>query len=176
MGEALSRTARTIDPLNTLLHDDLTVFNKKIGGNNVRIINILLKSTKESRADFRGVKIEVFETKTELCPVAALLWYRKLLGKTRGGSAAYRVGVGNDGTAYRYARFNTDLKLLLSSHICYGRVSTHSFRIGLASLMATRGFSDSDIQAAGRWSSDCFHRYIRLPRLTRCRTAAALAA
>ena len=84
--EMLSKTARTIDPLNTLLLDDLSVFTKKIGGNDVRIIKVLLKSTKESRAEFRGVKIEIFETKTKICPVAALLWYKNLLGKPMLGS------------------------------------------------------------------------------------------
>ena len=49
IGEALSKTARTVDPLNTLLKKDLVILNKKMDGKNVKIIKILLKSTKESR-------------------------------------------------------------------------------------------------------------------------------
>ena len=41
--------------------------------------------------------------------------------------------------------------------------SSHSFRIGAASTAAAAGIPDWRIQALGRWSSDCYRRYIRLP-------------
>ena len=39
---------------------------------------------------------------------------------------------------------------------------THSLRIGGATQMALSGYSAAQIQAAGRWSSDCYLVYIRL--------------
>ena len=41
--------------------------------------------------------------------------------------------------------------------------TTHSFRIGAASSCAAKGMSNSEIQRLGRWQSDAFKRYIRIP-------------
>jgi hypothetical protein len=41
----------------------------------------------------------------------------------------------------------------------------HSFRIGAATHAASRGYSDQDIQIMGRWHSDAFKKYIRIPVL-----------
>ena len=71
--------------------------------------------------------------------------------------------------------FNKDLKLLLGEYIVYGRITAHSFRSGLASLMAQAGYADELIQAAGRWSSSAFKAYIKLNRVTRIAVASKLA-
>ena len=39
--------------------------------------------------------------------------------------------------------------------------SSHSFRIGKATDMAKRGFTDIQICMAGRWSSAAFKKYIK---------------
>lgn len=41
-------------------------------------------------------------------------------------------------------------------------LNTHSFRIGGASAAASSGVPDSIIKILGRWSSDCYRRYIRI--------------
>ena len=41
----------------------------------------------------------------------------------------------------------------------------HSFRIGSASNLAIEGYSDDQIQRFGRWKSNAFKRYIRIPSL-----------
>jgi integrase len=71
---------------------------------------------------------------------------------------------------------NKLLKGLLKDIVDYrrGSITAHSFRSGLASLMAEKGMSDEDIQIAGRWSSRAFERYIKLPRTARARTAMKL--
>jgi hypothetical protein len=45
-----------------------------------------------------------------------------------------------------------------------GYFATHSFRIGLASMLGQAGFADQDIMVSGRWSSRVFEIYIKLAR------------
>ena len=45
---------------------------------------------------------------------------------------------------------------------CY---TSHSFRIGAATSAAMGGYSDSQIQVIGRWTSHTFHSYRRYIRL-----------
>ena len=46
------------------------------------------------------------------------------------------------------------------------RYKGHSFRIGAASFAAERGMSDAQIRALGRWKSNAFLKYIRIPSLS----------
>jgi hypothetical protein len=48
---------------------------------------------------------------------------------------------------------------------------THSFRIGIASMLGTLGYSDDDVKAVGRWSSRAFEEYLLLPRTKRMQIA-----
>ena len=41
-------------------------------------------------------------------------------------------------------------------------INTHSFRIGGASAALSSGASDSMIRSLGRWTSDCYLRYLRI--------------
>ena len=45
------------------------------------------------------------------------------------------------------------------------RYKGHSFRIGAASHAAECGYSETQIRLLGRWKSDAFKKYIRLPSL-----------
>ena len=42
--------------------------------------------------------------------------------------------------------------------------SGHSFHIGVATTAIARGISESTVQTLGRWASDSFKRYVRIPR------------
>ena len=46
------------------------------------------------------------------------------------------------------------------------RYKGHSFRIGAASYAADAGTSDAQIRALGRWKSNAFQKYIRIPALS----------
>ena len=78
------------------------------------------------------------------------------------------------GTAYSTGRFNKDLKELLEDRVQYGTLSGHSFRIGMATLLAQNGVPESEIMAIGRWASSAYETYIRKPRITRVRMARML--
>ena len=66
-------------------------------------------------------------------------------------------------------------ELAARSGVSPGRYSSHSFRIGAASTAAAAGIPDWKIQALGRWSSDCYKRYIRLPNTETNTIAATMA-
>ena len=42
----------------------------------------------------------------------------------------------------------------------------HSFRIGAATTAAANGHSETQIACMGRWKSDAFKKYIRIPSLS----------
>ena len=68
-----------------------------------------------------------------------------------------------DGTPMSREEFDLALKQLLSFAGLSNQVfKGHSFMIGSASEAAMHGESDAQIRVAGRWSSDAFHKYIRL--------------
>lgn len=168
----LSKTARSIDPLNCLLRRDIFISKTRVDGRAVEILNVRLKSDKASRADTRNVVVEVFANGGDLCPVGAYKDYVRVMGAGRLDSAAFRLP---SGFAYRHTRFNNDLKSLLSPYIPYSGLSGHSFRIGLASLLAQAGFSDESIKTIGRWNSDAFRTYIKLKKVTRIAVAKKVA-
>jgi len=168
-GELLCTDQYSFDPNNTLLRRDVWITKKQVGGRWREILCIKLKSTKESRSYCRGQIIEVFDLKgNKFCPVKAIKEYWEMCMGADRKAPAFRL---DSGMCYRKAQFNEDLKTMLNPWIKYGKISSHSFRAGLASLLAAGGIPDSEIQQMGRWTSDAFKRYILLPRITRSRMA-----
>ena len=54
--------------------------------------------------------------------------------------------------------------------------NTHSFRIGAATSARKAGISDASIQMLGRWKSDAYKVYIRIPREELTKFSSQLAA
>ena len=172
-GELVSKTSREIDPHTTLLREDVEIVTRTVSGKATKIMKVRLKSSKESRAYARGVVIEVFEIEnTKFCPVKAFEKYLRDCGSMDPKQACFRKA---DGFAYRHQRLNSVLKTLLAPHVPYGTISGHSFRAGLASLMAQMGYSDESIKDVGRWTSSSFKLYVKLDRITRSGVAMSLA-
>jgi hypothetical protein len=158
--EILSKAESTFDPNFTLLGEDLTVSSK----NRQETLHVLLKCPKESRSAAATV-VDVFENKSELCPVRAFRkWFSCKFRKPQ--LTLFRF---HNGTPLTGAKLNRIMKTLLDPYTdsSVGFFATHSFRIGIASMLGQLGFEDQDIMATGRWSSRVFERYMKLTRTKR---------
>ena len=74
-----------------------------------------------------------------------------------------------NGTPLTGAKMNSYMSKLLDPYTdkSIGSFNTHSFRIGLASMLGSLGFSDVEVKIAGRWSSRAFEAYLKLKRTKR---------
>ncbi len=75
----------------------------------------------------------------------------------------------DNGTPLTGTRMNRLIDQLLNPYVDrnIGKFNSHSFRIGLASLLANAGLPDDELQAIGRWSSRAFEVYLKLKRTKR---------
>ena len=62
----------------------------------------------------------------------------------------------------------------LESIVPGGLVRTHSFRSGVPSEMARAGMDPESIQAVGRWKSDAYKAYVKLPVTRRAEMARSM--
>ena len=94
-----------------------------------------------------------------LCPVAAL--DQLLASMSYSNGLLFRFQSGSPMTR---PKLNHLIQVLSSlSGVHPASYSSHSFRIGATSTAAAAGLPDWKIQALGRWASECYRRYIRLP-------------
>ena len=112
--EILARDQMSFDPTTCLLGVDLVVDSMEDNGEQVGFIKVHLKSPKEQRLA-KGITMELFETGTWVCPVAAYQKWRKASKlKMAKGKPAIRLDTGK---SYTGRQFNKDLKSLLGKHI-----------------------------------------------------------
>lgn len=172
--ELLSRQAQYYDPTSTLLVKDITCqIVPEQGG--AKVLQVFLKSPKERRLKL-GIQVDLFSTGSYICPVDAYLKYkRSLVGSQELSSPAF-ITCAKRG--YTGADFNKDIKKLLESKIDYARakVTSHSFRAGLATEMGKLGYKDEEIQSIGRWNSQAYLTYVKCARLKRMTIAQELSA
>ena len=168
--ELLCKTETEYDPDFALLTGDVKIRPGR-GETEDRFLEVKLKCPKESKTG-KAVVLEVYETKGTLCPVKAFeRWECRTV--TKAGLPLFRD---ESGTPLTGARMNRWLKERLKEHVDYrkGKFTSHSFRIGLATTMGTEGFSAADIKEAGRWSSNAYELYMKLPRVKRASVAKAI--
>jgi hypothetical protein len=164
--ELLARNTSCFDPAYTLLREDICLVTESTGK---AVVQIKVKAPKESKTGAATI-IDVFQTDTELCPVRAV---KKWMTATRNSELDLPAFRFVSGVPLASAKLNSLLKEWLSDVV--PGISTHSFRIGAASLMGKLGFSDKDVKAVGRWGSRAFEGYMRLPRTKRRLVAEKLA-
>ncbi len=116
---------------------------------------------KQSKTDplRQGADIFLGATAANICPVKALLHYTAVRSPTPGPLFVFPSGT------------PLTCKALVShmqSALCHSGISPtaytgHRFRIGAATTAAQRGLEDSLIQTLGRWKSDAYLAYIKIP-------------
>ena len=111
---------------------------------------------KASKTDpFRvGTTVCIAVTNNNLCPVSATRLYLFFSPNTVG--PLFRRHNGEFLTRHTIATF---LRIAIPQ---VQHINAHIFRIGGASAALTAGASDSLIRTLGRWSSDCYIRYLRI--------------
>jgi len=112
---------------------------------------------KASKTDpFRaGITIRLAAIRNhQLCPVRAMRTYLSFRSLQPGPLFVFSNGL------YVTRRFVAAFLSLALPDV--PNINTHSFRIGGASAALSAGASDALIRIMGRWSSDCYNRYIRI--------------
>ena len=167
--ELLARKETEFDPEFTLLNRDILVKQITVSKTETTLLQIRLKSPKEDRIGKDKI-IDVYQSNGIICPVKAYKRWDKLRADRHPGTPVFRM---KDGRCLTGRKFNKYLKEFLGTHIDYrhGKITSHSFRAGMATLLGQIGFSDEDIMAIGRWSSDSFEKYLKLPRTKRAEIA-----
>ena len=161
--ELLSKHKNMFDPLTTLCKGDIELVKAQVGTEEKTFIRLHLKSPKERRIG-TGVKLEIFGNQTFCCPVSAWQrWEAKV--KLQSDMPVFMEG----NACFTGAEFNRTLSNLTAGITdgTDGVIRPHSFRSGMATEMALRGFTDEEIQSQGRWSSRAFESYIKKDRLKR---------
>lgn len=162
--EILARETRTFDPDFTLLGRDVQLSAGTSDAGGRRRLSFSLKSPKEDRTG-KTVKVDVYETFGTTCPVKAFCKWKKLSNVPDDKP----LFTHNNGKPLTGRALNSDLKSLLEDHIDYskGGIWSHSFRAGIPTLMAERGFEDKEIQITGRWNTRAFEFYTKHPSTKR---------
>lgn len=129
-----------------LMVNDCSVINKTLA--------IRIPSSKSSKKPIAIILRSQLDK--EACPVLAYTKYMRM----RPACASRQLFVGSDGEPLTSAHVSQYLKALSPGDGSLA-LTSHSFRIGGATWAAQSGWSDADIRAHGRWSSEAFLSYIR---------------
>ena len=146
------------DHTTTLLYSDIHIQGD--------IAHITIKASKTD--PFRqGITIRLAANGSFICPLLAL---RKLL--------YYHPTHTGPLFTYHSKKYLTrkDInKLLISTTNGAASITSHSLRIGAASTAAAMGCPKWLIKTMGRWTSDCFRKYVRISQHTIMNTSHILA-
>ena len=122
-------------------------------------MDIHIQGAKHSKG--QSFHIQISATNTQYCPVLAMHNYLTLAKPTSGPLFQFPGPI-----AVTRHYFDQQLHLALQSAGYDTKTyKGHSFRIGAASeAVATLGLSEHQVQKLGRWKSDAFKSYIRIPQ------------
>ena len=122
------------------------------------LMRVRLRDTKTDRAR-KGVTVTVGPTGRSVCAVTAMAAF---ISMRPNAAPTDPLFIFEDGVILRRRALVRFTKVLLkNAGVDNTLYAGHSFRIGGATDLASRGVPDHEIQAAGRWTSDAFKRYVR---------------
>ena len=166
MGEILAEAPNSYDKVFTCLAKDVDLKDNTI--------RVRVKNPKEDRAG-RDLIIDVFKNDGDCCPVKALGKWWMSEPPRENDKPCFRFA---DGANLSKRCFNNILTKCLAKHVPTGTgfYSGHSFRAGIPSMLGEMGYSDDDIRTVGRWSSNSYELYVKMPRTKRQKMAKEIAA
>ena len=162
-GELRPKTVNSFDSATTLLWSDVTT-----------TATALMLHIRASKTDpfHHGCTITIGATATSTCPLNAVQPYRAI-HQHQPSSPAFTF---QDGSLLTRQRLTILLReIFLRAGFDPDKYASHSFRIGAATTAAAAGLPQWQIQAMGRWTSDCYSHYIRIPQSTLIQASQQLA-
>ena len=155
IGEITIPNDSSFNPARHLSPKDVSIDRR----DNPTLIQIHLKTSKTDQ-EMKGMNIYVGKTTNDLCPVAALSAYLAIRDQSMGPFFHF-----NDNRALTKDRFTLNVRAALSTlGYTASSYAGHSFRIGAATTAAERGVEDGVIKTLGRWKSNAYQAYIKIPR------------
>jgi len=148
----------TVDSMGTKTGKSHTVQvgDAKIVGDTLEIYLATSKTDQFGKGVSMHISAQANKT---LCPVFNLKKF--LNSRPLFGGPLFCHFDGNPLTRYQFAAIlKKSLSLLGVDHT---RMTSHSFRIGMATACAIAGIPDEQIKTLGRWKSGVYLRYIRIP-------------
>ena len=108
---------------------------------------------------------------SDICPVKAIKSYLAVRPNAQGPLLVHASGK----PLTKKTLINETRKLLIKSGFKASNYAGHSYRIGAATTAAKAKLPSWLIKTLGRWSSDCYERYIKTPTTTLSGVSAMLA-
>lgn len=166
--DILSDKVDTITEGRTMKWEDLRVEEEAVEGMKLRIVKMRVKAPKNLKS-MKSVEVELLENGGFMCPVKTLERMKRYMSRKEGLKQEDPVAKWRQNKLITKRKFNELLRSLLASHIDYGnkRISSHSFRSGIVSTLATLGYNDEELRRVGRWASDCMSTYAKHGKLQR---------
>lgn len=135
---------------------------------NPSCLSVFIKASKTDPFR-RGTHIFIGKGNPPVCAVSAMPFYINVRG-----SSPCPLFILRSGQPLSRDTLTKWLKDILSLAGIVGNYSSHSFRIGAATVAARNGLPDHLIQSFGRWSSNAYQGYIRTPTGVLASAAASL--
>ena len=126
-------------------------------------VDITLPHFKHSKSSFT-IHLQQNRSNSLLCPYKTLLDFMSI--RNHSSPDAPLFSFMDDSPVLRHY-FTTRLRDAVQfCGLDLGRYQAHSFRIGAATTAAAAGYTEVQIKNMGRWNSDAFKKYIRIPSIT----------
>ena len=150
----------TFDPDLHLTMSDINLFGDSSVSPTRASVNLKSSKTDPFR---QGCNIHLFPTNSPICAVTLLGLFIRVR-KTMGASDKDPLFLLPGNQSLSRAKFISMLRLVLTRiGLQASNFSGHSFRRGAASTGSSVHIPDHVIKILGRWSSDCYQRYIDIP-------------
>lgn len=122
-------------------------------------LHLLVKFSKTDQTG-KGTTLHIQSTGDLTCPYALVTKYLSVHSNPKGPLFCHLGGF--PVTRYQFSAVLT--KAISALNIDATPYKSHSFRIGASTELALKGYPSDIIQTSGRWRSNCYKSYIRMPK------------